>query len=149
MKRALILDDEPICLQVCAAILASRHFTVVTVSNAADAIRTCQETSFDLLVADVELPASSGPNVAVEIHTCCPMMAILFISGTAIEGWRRTDVDDSRRLFQARVDFLQKPFTVMTMMHRVEHLLSGTSPLSDFRALVDQSDTQMLDARHT
>lgn len=64
LKGILLLDDDRVSLKVCTALLEFGHKSVVGVSNAADAIRAFHERYFDLLVADVVLPASSGSSRA-------------------------------------------------------------------------------------
>jgi DNA-binding response OmpR family regulator len=93
---------------------------------------------FDLLMADVILPSSSGTQVAVQIHHSCPGTAILFISGTPIQCIRHSDLGDFQRLLCARVDYLAKPFTLMTLVSTVENLVSGKSPLPEFRQQVKE-----------
>jgi DNA-binding response OmpR family regulator len=137
----LILEDDATLRKLFTAMLESRHYTVSSVSTAAEAIRICKKQPVDLFMADVVLPASSGPHVALELHQSCPKMAILFVSGTPIAGWRDSDFEDFRHLLSGSVDFLQKPFTLTALMVRVENLLSGTSPLTEFRTLLAEAES--------
>jgi two-component system cell cycle sensor histidine kinase/response regulator CckA len=121
----LVLDDEPTNLQTIAAILRQHRHNILEAATAQDAIQICKHHvgPIHLLVTDVSLPEKSGTQVALEVLESCPETHVLFISGTPLGGWTKTDRAIFSSLPPAAVDFLEKPFHVSELEMRVRKLL--------------------------
>jgi two-component system cell cycle sensor histidine kinase/response regulator CckA len=72
----------------------------------------------DLLIADVVMPGLSGPEVAEHLRRSHPEMRTLFLSGYA------SHASLPERVTAEPAAFLQKPFTVETLMSKVRDRLS-------------------------
>jgi two-component system response regulator HupR/HoxA len=57
--RVLVVDDEPICLETTALVLAE-DFEIVTAGSAEDAIARLAEGNFELIVTDHSMPGMTG-----------------------------------------------------------------------------------------
>src|SRR6185437_1815586 len=108
MRKILVLDDQPDSLTTLKAILEYRGYSaVIPASDPAAAILICSSgCDLDLLVCDIVLRAPiTGAEAALQIHRNCPRLAILFTSGTALEGLDDADFGTLNGLLHARVDF--------------------------------------------
>jgi len=124
-ETILVLDDDPISLRTIAAILRHYRHDVLEAATARQAIRIIKHYlgPIHLLVTDMELPEKSGIQVAREVLESCPDLPVLFISGTPLEAWTKTDRADFSRLPPGSVDFLEKPFQASDLEKRVRRLL--------------------------
>ena len=74
-------------------------------------------------MADVQVPGISGTAVALELLGLWPEIAILFTSGTPVMDWAPRDLAGLDHLAGAAVDFLEKPFSPLTLGNKVRQLL--------------------------
>ena len=128
MERILILDDDPANLQGIAGVLRSERYFVLEASNGLQALeigRTCGPIS--LFVTDMDLPYSSGTDVALKLVALYPNLPVLFISGTPMAWWTRRDALNYARFAPNSVDFIEKPFSVSQLLVRVRNLIGRTS----------------------
>jgi DNA-binding NtrC family response regulator len=71
----------------------------------------------DLLLFDVRLPDTSGPQLALKIHERHPGIPVLFVSGWANE------LVNPDTLTPLRWEFLPKPFEPEILVDRIQRLL--------------------------
>jgi len=133
----LILDDDAANLQGIADVLRSEYYSVLAASTASQAIetgKTCGPMS--LFVTDMDLPHSSGMEIALKLVALCPNLPVLFISGTPMVWWTSPDVSNFKRFPPNSVDFIEKPFSVSQLLMRVRNLIGRTRTVtSTWRAL--------------
>lgn len=109
-RRILLVDDEPSIREVLRHFLESRGFELTVACNGKEALQSLDSgMPPDLLVTDVHLPDSVGPDVVRWIRERAPHMPVVFISGApdAIDAVRRHSSDP----------VLTKPFS-MTELDR-------------------------------
>jgi len=80
-ERVLVADDQPDVLAVTARVLTTAGYTVVTVSNGADAVAAARREVFDLHVLDTIMPALDGRQTCERIRAERPGARFLFMSG--------------------------------------------------------------------
>jgi CheY-like chemotaxis protein len=106
----LLVEDSPVNLEVCVAILESLCCTVKTATNGWHALEQCADSQFDLIFMDCQMPEMDGYEATAEIrrresrsrcHT-----PIIALTGNVIEGARE------RCLAAGMDDYLAKPFTL-------------------------------------
>jgi two-component system cell cycle sensor histidine kinase/response regulator CckA len=126
MPTILVLDDYASNLNVISLILRSNGYEVLEAGSGAEAVRICQSHAgpIHLLIADVKLPDTSGPHVALSVIESCPDMAILFISGTPLRGWTTDETAILERLPPGSFEILEKPFTPSVLNEIVQRLVS-------------------------
>ena len=124
MDRILILDDDPANLQGIGGVLRSERYFVLEASNGLQALeigRTCGPIS--LFVTDMDLPYSSGTDVALKLVALYPNLPVLFISGTPMAWWTRRDALNYARFAPNSVDFIEKPFSLFQLLDKVRTLI--------------------------
>ena len=72
MLKAIIIDDEPYCCEILAAMLETDcpEVNVVTISNnGADALKAIHQFSPDIVFLDVEMPKMNGFEMLEQLHS--------------------------------------------------------------------------------
>jgi len=111
----LVVDDEPINLQVIIEILKTKDYTVRTAINGKRALKNLEKCLPDLILLDIEMPEMNG-------FEFCEMLKkdpktkeipIIFISAL-------NDVFDKVKAFNiGAVDYIEKPFEAEEVIARV------------------------------
>ncbi len=119
--RVLVVDDERTVRYLVRTILARAGHDVfeAATADAAESWLAGQPEPVDLLIADVVLPGSSGPDLLARLRRRQPALKVLFISGYSDEHIRR----DPR--IEAGTAFVQKPFGPEGLTDRVRRVLSS------------------------
>ncbi len=103
----LLVEDEGMVRQLMRRLLEQRGYRVLEASGASAALQLAarEGAALDLLLTDVVLRDSSGPEIAGRIRQQLPGVAVLYVSGYAQDG----------SVMQARLaagdHFLAKPFS--------------------------------------
>jgi two-component system, cell cycle sensor histidine kinase and response regulator CckA len=122
---SLVLEDDETSRFVLRTILEHAGFQVLSSAQAADAIEVCRvhPGSISIMVSDVVLRGSGGPDTVRQIQAVQPDMAILFVSGYPLE-----DLENRGLVlplaFAKNRSFLQKPFTAQSLLTAVRQLTS-------------------------
>jgi signal transduction histidine kinase len=118
----LLVDDEPLVRSVERLALQRAGLTVLEAGDGQSAIDTLTQhrEQVDLLVLDLMMPGLDAATTLRSLRALRPDLPVIVQSGYSEE-------DASRSLEQAggRVTFLQKPFSVQTMLSKVASSLRG------------------------
>ena len=116
-KVILLVEDNGIVRDYARFCIEDQGFTVLSAGSAEQALAIFETSAvnIDLMVADLNLPAMSGLQLAVHARCRNPHLKVLFVSGA-----ERTD---STSLLEHNVDFLQKPYTSSALVRSISHLL--------------------------
>jgi CheY-like chemotaxis protein len=123
MKNILILEDEPIITALLRLLL--RDYIVIEATTAAQALQAFTEHNrqIDLLIADVNLPISSGVQVALILASQLPTLKVILTSGYPVGMWREQDVADLQHLGEHSVTLIEKPFLPKALTDLVDALI--------------------------
>ncbi len=123
--QILILEDDAASRFVLRTVLESSGFSVLDSADAESAISYCTRKSepIDLMITDVVLRGSHGPEIMGQLQALRPEMPFLFISGYPLEQLANRRLIDSRIMAGEKSDFLQKPFTADSLLYAVHKLL--------------------------
>jgi signal transduction histidine kinase/CheY-like chemotaxis protein len=151
--RVLLVEDSPVNLEVCVAILESMGCTVETATNGLHALDRHASNKFGLIFMDCQMPEMDGYEATAEIRRREALSnrrtPIVALTGNVIEGARE------RCLAAGMDDYLAKPFTLDQMKAMLTEWLDPSIPTvkKDHLALVtaassltDPVDYQVLDA---
>jgi DNA-binding response OmpR family regulator len=120
-KKILIVDDARFFRELIMDLLTGRNLELMTANCGEDAWKLLLSQSFDLLIADVNLPDISGLDLIKRVRDDqrCGKIPILCISGVY-----RQD-DDARQAYMAGADdFMTKSFHPEDFTARIDKLLS-------------------------
>lgn len=114
----LIVDDEPINLQVLAAGL-SKDYRVLMARTGQQALKIARQQQPDLVLLDISLPDISGYEVCKRLkrESDTQSIPVIFISG------RDNDEDEVKGLKMGASDYVTKPFTMPLVSIRIKNQL--------------------------
>ncbi|TMB26921.1 MAG: response regulator [Deltaproteobacteria bacterium] len=103
-NTVLIVDDEPIVVQVLQRVLPRQGLRVTSVSNAEEATDVLQRENFGCMLVDKNLPGKDGLVLISEVrklqpHCACIVMTAYASTASAVEALRL-----------GAADYLEKPF---------------------------------------
>jgi PAS domain S-box-containing protein len=117
----LLVEDELAVRELAEEALAEAGYTVMSASLGLEAVRRAEEcgSSIDLLITDVVMPGMSGPEVARHLIASSPSARVLYLSGYTDHPLLRGGA------LGDEAHFLQKPFTMDTLLGKVQDILSA------------------------
>lgn len=117
--RILVVDDEPLTLELIVEGLADRGYSIDVASSGTEAIAKAEETSYDVVITDLNMPGMDGMEVLDHFNENRPgTMVILLTAYGTIE----TAVQAVKR---GAFDYLTKPAKldeIMIILQRAEEL---------------------------
>jgi DNA-binding response OmpR family regulator len=121
MTSVLVVDDDPIILDVVEMVLRGRGLEVDTRSSGRDAVRAAHDQHPDCAVVDVSMPDMSGLDVcrALREDEFTSDIPIILLTG------RGQWLDVASGFDAGADDYLVKPFTPQDLLTRVEALTTG------------------------
>ena len=107
-KRALVLDDEAIVLDLLTDSLMAFGFAVDRCTCAEDALKKVAASDYDLIISDIKMPGLGGKGFYKEVQAIKPsaLGRVIFISGDSISP------DTQCFLSEIGTPSLKKPFTI-------------------------------------
>ncbi len=114
--RILVVDDEPVNIQVVSNMLTIQHYHVAAALNGLEALAYFKKgEKFDLVLLDVMMPRMSGYEVCEKIRQIHPATTMPIILLTA-----KNQVSDLVTGFNSGAnDYLTKPFSKNELMARI------------------------------
>jgi CheY-like chemotaxis protein len=125
MKTLLVLEDNSSVMTFLRMMLAK--YSLLEASTAEQALRlfAASGRQVDLLVADLNLPKSSGIQVALLLRSKSPTLPVILTSGYPVSAWSVRDSADLERLGSRSVSILPKPFQAQELSNAICELLAS------------------------
>jgi two-component system cell cycle sensor histidine kinase/response regulator CckA len=122
-ETILVVEDEADVRRLTSEMLKQQGYTVLEAASGPEAIRIWRDNhgKIDLVLSDVIMPHMSGPEMARELRALQPELKVIYMSGYTGETIARHGV------LNQGTRFLQKPFTVKTLMRKVRGILDENS----------------------
>lgn len=123
-KTILLLEDEAYVRNVTREVLECEGYNVLEAQNPSEAIELFRNAGckVDLLLSDVVLPGMNGLQFASCLNDIAPNVKALFMSGYGELTQLREETSGWR------TPYIQKPFTIETLVTRVREVLSNDLP---------------------
>ncbi len=121
--RILVLDDEPIILELCVEFLGSEGYKVDTVSNGKEALDLLRKIDYDVVISDMKMPSLSGAEFYKLVNEKYPKVAkrIIFVTGDLL------NLETKAFLESTNNPYLIKPFKLNELRNIVKEVLKGNS----------------------
>ncbi len=117
-ETILFVEDDDMVRNMVTAVLKQYGYNVIEAENGSVAAKLCeQEQRIHLMITDVVMPGTSGPDLVRQISSIQPDMKVLYVSGYTDEAIVHHGVLDEN------TPFLQKPFTPQKLALKVQELL--------------------------
>jgi two-component system cell cycle response regulator len=117
--RILVVDDLPSNLRLLEARLSAEYFDVVTATNGAEALASCERAECDLVLLDVMMPEMDGLEVCRRLKANPATQHIPVVMVTALD----QATDRLAGLEAGADDFLTKPGSDLVLIARVRSLV--------------------------
>ncbi len=118
-EHILLVEDEPQVRILTARILGQAGYTIHEAVDGRTAIALAGSlaTPIDLMITDVVLPDLNGRALHLALGRERPALRVLYMSGYT------ADVITHHGVLEDGVDFIQKPFNVAALVHKVREIL--------------------------
>jgi len=126
MVRILVIDDDPVILEVITKILKTNSYEVVAAPNGKSGIKQLESNSFDLVLTDLVMPDVDGLEVLNHVVTKSPKTKCIILTGY---GTIKSSVDSIKK---GAFDYITKPITSGELLVVIEKALK-------FRNLEDEN----------
>ena len=81
-RRVLVVDDDPLVLEVVASMLEELGCETLGVRSGTDALGTiAKDQAIDVLIADIDMPGLNGSVLATSVRNFRPELPIILITG--------------------------------------------------------------------
>ncbi|HNT27945.1 MAG TPA: ATP-binding protein, partial [bacterium] len=121
-ETILLVEDETMIRDIARKMLEILGYTVISAATPGEAIRLAREHAgtIHLLFTDVVMPEMNGRELARNLLSLYPDMKRLFMSGYT------ANVIAHHGVLDHGVHFLQKPFSMNDLAHKVREALAGS-----------------------
>ena len=130
-EKALVVDDDPMILDMICDGMENYHIQAVPVNNPMDALKIAEEEEFDFAILDYDLqrPEMNGIQLGKELQNLYPEIIIILMTGyhnikIAVEATRNFSFDHMIKPF--RIDQL---ISMLERSKRESHLLAENREL--------------------
>lgn len=140
MKTILLVDDEPMMLDLLTLYVSPAGYKCVKKESANHALKYLQSNSVDLVLLDIMMPDMDGWEACQKIrkHWDTPIIMLTALSD-------KTDI--VKGLQYGADDYISKPFDEEELLARIEAVLRRHKPISNkiwFKGLVLENDSHQL-----
>jgi DNA-binding NtrC family response regulator len=126
MVRILVIDDDPVILEVITKILKTNSYEVIAVPDGKAGIKQLESNSFDLVLTDLVMPDVDGLEVLDYVVSKSPTTKCIILTGY---GTIKSSVDSIKK---GAFDYITKPITSDELLVVIEKALK-------FRNLEDEN----------
>jgi PAS domain S-box-containing protein len=118
-ETILLVEDEPLILEMAQAMLTNLGYTVLPVGTPGEALRLAREHTGEihLLMTDVVMPEMNGRDLARSLRSIRPRLKRLFMSGYT------ANVIVHNGVLEDHVHFIQKPFSIINLAVKIREAL--------------------------
>jgi YesN/AraC family two-component response regulator len=127
MKKVLIVDDEPVVLDVLQRILYHLGYNAVVVDTGEGAMEKFTEQNFDIVMLDVLMPNKNGFEIAQEMKQLRRDQKIVMVTGLGPFVSKYIPETDNAEIDE----ILPKPFTYENVKHVVEDVKGDVRELHE------------------
>ncbi len=119
-QTVLLVEDEEMVRKLMTEVLELEGYEVLGCADPREAIVTCLQHGgrIDVLLTDVVMPGMNGRDMAVKILEARPKLRVVFMSGYTEHVLMRDGKLD------ATIHYLQKPFSLETLVWKLNEVLS-------------------------
>jgi two-component system KDP operon response regulator KdpE len=122
--KILVVDDEPHLLKLVRSNLEAAHYKVSAAMEGTSALAALEKEGADLVILDIMMPGMDGYEVLQRIREFSVVPVIMLTA-------KDQEVDEVRGFALGADDYVRKPFSVHTLLARVQAVLRRGGPAED------------------
>ena len=118
-ETILVVEDEDMVRKLVCETLSTHGYKVIEAQNVTEALQRASERAetIHLLLTDVIMPEMNGRKLSEKVIALHPAVKVLFMSGYT------ANVIGHHGVLEKDINFLQKPFTVRSLLQKVRRIL--------------------------
>jgi DNA-binding NtrC family response regulator len=117
LTSILVVDDDAGVRTLLTTVLGDEGYLVEAVENGKQAVKTCEKSSFDVALIDIELPDMKGTELLNKLKRIRPKMIRIIITG-------HPSLETAMKAVNERADgYVLKPFEVTELLQKIRRLL--------------------------
>jgi len=141
--RILIVDDDPIVLEVMKSFVASYGFNFATASDGMEAVELLEKQEFDIIISDINMPRMDGMELLNHVRQHHPSIGMIIITGIS-EEYSYVDV-----IRAGAIDYMTKPFDGQELLAKLQRVVREQALVSELEQLsICDSLTGLYNRRH-
>jgi DNA-binding NtrC family response regulator len=118
LESILVVDDDPNVRDMLSMILRNEGYSVETVENGKQAIKTCEKLPFDVAIIDLVLPDAKGTELLCKIKKIQPNMITIIFTG-------HPSVESAMKAVNEKADaYVLKPAEMLDLLELIKRLLA-------------------------
>lgn len=118
LNSILIVDDDIGVRNMLSSVLYDGGYLIEGVENGKEALKACEESSFDVALIDIELPDMKGTELLNRLKKLQPKMIRIIITG-------HPSIESAMKAVNERADgYVLKPFEVTELLEMIARLLT-------------------------
>ena len=117
-KTVLVVDDEPITVELLEDILSHAGFKVLKAYNGRDCLDSVKKSKPDLILLDIMMPDMSGWDVFTRLQRDHKDLRVIFVSAIEVSAERLEALKK-----HGLKDYITKPFEPDDLLARVKKAL--------------------------
>ncbi len=114
MTKVLVVEDNPLNMELVNEILLARGFIVHEAFNGEEALKKADEEDYDLILMDIELPGQDGVEITRILKNRDRNRPVIALTSYAMKG------DRERFLAAGFNEYLSKPIDISDFLNRIE-----------------------------
>ena len=120
-ESILLVEDDPAVREFAFATLKNFGYDVHEAEDGLKAMELVQvkNKKFDLLITDIIMPGMNGRELSEKLKQMASIDRVLYVSGYSDDHLSKTGEID------ARINFLQKPYSINKLLRKVRYLLDN------------------------
>ncbi len=122
--RILVVDDEPLVLELCGALLRDQGYATELCANPVEALKRYREdwSRIDLVILDLVMPKIGGKDLYLALREINPGIKVIVSSGYSCNFEVQSILD------AGAVAFVQKPFQLNELSRTITEVLGRSPP---------------------
>ena len=133
--RVLVVDDEPVILDLMVDLLTERDYRVDTAGNGREALEKLSTGAYDAILLDLKMPEMDGRFLFQEVGRQFPSLSkrVVFATGDTVDEETRSFIEHTHQ------PLLSKPFEIDKVLATLSELIGGARETAGDPALVSNS----------
>lgn len=111
--RILLVDDEPMFLEILAKRLGKRDMYVTTTQSGSEGIQMLRKQDFDVAIVDLKMEETDGLEVLKIFKKMCPKLPVIILTGHGAE----SSVGEAFAI--GAFDYLSKPCDLEELLAKI------------------------------
>ena len=141
--KILIVDDDPVVLEVMKSIIASYGFAFATANDGQQAVARLGTDKFSIVITDINMPVMDGMELLRHVKAHYPKIGVIVVTGLS-EEYSYIDVINA-----GAIDYMTKPFDSSELLARLRRVIREQTLIHELEKLSTSDGlTNLYNRRH-